>query len=114
MPYSVNGQQVAVPDEPQNKDGILWVPLRPLCEALGASVEWSADTGAVNIQYGKRPIQLKPGDIEVVVAREPQELQAAPYVEGGETWVPVRFFNLQMGCALNVDLGSNTVEINST
>src|SRR5215212_5490305 len=114
MPYFVYGQEVAVSQEPQNKDGILWVPLRALSEALGASVDWDASTGAVNIQHPSRgSIQLTPGNIEVIVNREPHELQAAPYAEGGDTWVPVRFFNMQLGYALNVDLGSNRVEIST-
>ena len=111
MPYFVDGQQVDVPQEPQNKDGILWVPLRPLCEAVGASVTWDPNTGTVNIEHPKRRIELTPGNIEVIVSREAHELQAAPYVEDGETWVPVRFFNLQLGYGLNVDLGANRVEI---
>ena len=113
MPYIVNGQQVAVPEEPQNKDGILWVPLRALSEALGARVDWDANTGAVNIDHPGKSIQLTPGSIEAIVNREAHELQAAPYVEGGDTWVPVRFFNIQLGYAVNVDLGSNTVEIST-
>jgi hypothetical protein len=54
---------------------------------------------------------VKPGDITVTVDGEQQELQAAPFLSEGDTWVPVRFFNQPLGYALNVDLDTNRVEL---
>lgn len=37
------------------RDGVLWVPLRPLAEALGLTVEW---TGRVELAYPKRRVEV--------------------------------------------------------
>jgi hypothetical protein len=54
---------------------------------------------------------VKPGDTTVTVDGEQQELQAAPFLSEGDTWVPVRFFNQPLGYALNVDLDTTRVEL---
>jgi hypothetical protein len=111
MPYIVDGQSVSVAQEPQNKEGTLWVPLRALSEAVGAQVDWDQDNRVVNLYHRDRIIRVTPGDTTVNVDGEQQELQAAPYLDEGDTWVPVRFFNQPLGYALNVQLDSNTVEL---
>ena len=92
MPYIVDGQPVAIEHEPRNDNGILWVPLRPLCEAVGASVDWDQDLQQITVQHPKRGnIQLNIGTEDMIANNEPMSLQAAPFVDAGETWVPVRF-----------------------
>lgn len=112
MPYIVDGQPVAVADEPQNKDGIMWVPLRALSEALGATVEWDEANRVVHLKHSTAGnVQVTPGEVRTTVNSEEQELQAAPFLEGGDTWVPARFFNMQLRYALNVNLAENLVEL---
>src|SRR5687767_11588297 len=104
MPYIVDGQPVAIADEPKNENGTLWVPLRALSEAVGAKVDWDQDLQQIMIQHTKGNIQLNVGTNDLIMNSEPMSMQAAPYVENGETWVPVRFFNQILGYALNVNL----------
>jgi hypothetical protein len=112
MPYIVDGQAVPIEHEPRNQDGVLWVPLRPLCEALGATVEWDQDLQQVDIHHPQKGnIQVNAGTAEMIANGEPMSLQAAPFVDAGETWVPVRFFNSILRYALNVNLGENLVEL---
>ena len=111
MPYVVDGQTIPVEHEPQNKEGTLWVPLRALSQAVGAQVDWDPDNRVVNLYHKDRIIRVVPGDTTVTVDGEQQELQAAPYLAEGDTWVPVRFFNQPLGYALNVDLPTSQVEL---
>lgn len=111
MPYIVDGQPVTIEQEPRNQDGTLWVPLRPLAEAIGASVDWDQSLQQINISHTKGEFQLNIGTTDVIQNQAPASMQAAPYVENGETWVPVRFFNQIMGYALNVNLAENLVEL---
>lgn len=113
MPYIVDGQPVTIADEPKNQDGTLWVPLRALSEAVGATVDWDQDLQQIMVHHPRAGnIQLNIGTEEIVNNNETgHSLQAAPYVEGGDTWVPVRFFNIQLGYALNVNLAENLVEL---
>ncbi len=111
MPYIVDGQPVEVSQEPQNKEGTLFVPLRGLSAAVGATVDWDPDSRVANVYHKDRIIHVTPGDTTVSVDGEQTELQAAPYLEEGETWVPVRFFNQPLGYQLGVDTATNQVEL---
>ena len=111
MPYILNGQTLAVAQEPQNKNGTLWVPLRALCEAIGSQVDWDPDSRVVNIYHNNLNVQVTPGDATVTAEGEQFELQEAPYLDNGDTWVPVRFFNQPVGYQLNVQLDQNLVEL---
>lgn len=42
-------------DGAELRDGVLWVPLRPLAQALGLTVEW---TGSVELSYPKRRVEV--------------------------------------------------------
>lgn len=111
MPYIVDGQKVEIAQEPRNDNGTLWVPLRPLAEAMGARVEWDQALQQINLHHTKGNVQLNAGTADVILNSEPMSLQAAPYVEAGETWVPVRFFNEILSYQLNVNLAENLVEL---
>ncbi len=111
MPYIVDGQPVEIEHEPRNEDGTLWVPVRPLSEALGATLEWDQELKQIMLHHPKANVQLNVGTADIISNNEPMSLQAAPFVDAGETWVPVRFFNTILGYALNVNLGENLVEL---
>ena len=111
MPYIVDGQPVAIADEPKNENGTLWVPLRALSEAVGATVDWDQDLQQITIQHTKGNIQLNAGTNELILNNEPMSIQAAPYVENGETWVPVRLFENNLGYSLSADPQSGIVDL---
>jgi len=111
MPYTIDGQPVEIGKEPQLKDGTLWVPLRPLIEALGGSIEWDGTEQRVTINLDNFITSFRLGQTTVNREAWSSELQAAPYEESGDTWVPVRFFNDPLKYALNVDLNTKQVDI---
>ncbi len=113
MPYTLNGQSLGLNNEPQLKEGTMWVPLRDVAEAMGAKVDFDPDNGVAIVYHGDHMITTKIGDAEIDVDGNTQTLQEAPYVENGETWVPVRFFNTALNMGLNVDLGNNGVDFTS-
>lgn len=51
-----NGRYLYVPDKVQNWDGELFVPVRVLCKALGAEVEWDGSTETAVVIPGDGPI----------------------------------------------------------
>jgi len=113
MPYSIDGQPLIAEKEPQLKDGTLWVPFRTIGQALGGTVDWDADNRVAILYLGSRIVTTKVGDPTVDTDGEKTELQAAPYVEDGETWVPVRFFNVALGYGLDVNLETKQVGLTS-
>jgi len=111
MPYSIDGTPVEGAHEPRLKDGTLWVPLRQVSQALGASVDWDPDNQVAVVYLGSNMATLKIGDTTVDWNGERSELQEAPYVEDGEAWVPVRFFAQPLGYGLNVNLENSQVDL---
>ncbi len=109
MPLTVAGQTLG--SEPQLRDGTMWVPLRPVGEALGGSMDWNGDNNSAIMSINGHTISVQAGNPDVDVDGTTTTLQAAPYVADGETWVPVRFWNDVLGYGLNVDLGSSSVEL---
>lgn len=114
MPYTLDGNPLSIDQEPQLNDGTLWVPFRDLGAALGAKVDWEPSNQVAIMYHGDHIVTVKIGDQTVDVDGEKHELQAAPYVSGGDTWVPVRFYNDPLGYGLNVDLGSTAVNLTSS
>ena len=52
-----NSRYLYIPEGVQTKNGLLLVPVRVLCKALGASVEWVGGENLVAITSGSGPIQ---------------------------------------------------------
>jgi hypothetical protein len=111
MPYTIDGQPVNIDKEPQIKDGTLWVPFRALGEALGGSVSWDQSTRTVTLLLGPYTTTLRIDDATVDTDGQSTQLQAPPYVNQGDTWVPVRFFNQPLGYQIGVDLANRQVDI---
>jgi hypothetical protein len=113
MAYKINGSDVEVGSDPRLKDGTLWVPLRSVAQSLGASVDYEPSNGVAIVYQGENVITVQIDDTNVDVNGTSHTLQAAPYVEDGEAWVPVRFFNAAMGIGVNVDLQNNSVDLST-
>jgi hypothetical protein len=111
MPYTIEGAPVEIGAEPRLQDGTLWVPLRKLGEALGGKADWISPNHVAVLYLGDRIATLTIGDVNADVDGTPLELQAAPFVENGETWVPVRFFEKGLGYTLSADPASASVEL---
>lgn len=111
MPYMLNGDLLEVSGEPKVKDGTMWVPLRNVATALGANVDWDSSTGVAIIYFNDDVLTVEDGDPTVDFNNEKTELQAAPYVENGEFWVPVRLFENPLNFTLNADPQNGIVDL---
>ncbi|HVF85792.1 MAG TPA: copper amine oxidase N-terminal domain-containing protein [Abditibacteriaceae bacterium] len=111
MPYTLNGNTLNIAEEPNNKDGTLWVPLRAVSEALGAKVDWDQDNRVVIVYNGPYIYTVKIGDANVDADGVKVALQAAPFEQGGDSWVPVRFFERPMGYHVQADWQTKQVDI---
>lgn len=95
------GETVAFPDaQPAICADRTMVPVRALAEAAGAAVDY--DAGLVTVTAADGPaVRFRPG--EETAERisgggaETISMDAAPYIEGGRTFVPLRFFSAALG-----------------
>ncbi len=110
MPYMIGGEMAEVGTEPRLQDGTMWVPLRKLGQALGGNADWVAPNRVAVLYLNGQIITLTIGDQTADVDGERRELQGAPFVEDGETWVPVRLFE-SLGYTLSADPQNGIVDL---
>ena len=113
MPYTFEDASLEVSAEPQIKDGITWVPLRSVAQAMGATVDWDPDNRIAILYLGDRIATFKIGTPSADVDGTPVELRAAPYLDNGDTWIPARFFEQGLGFGLQVDAQQNLVRFSN-
>lgn len=87
------------------------VPFRGILEALGASVDWDGETGAITAERGGRVVRLTVGSREAFVDGRPTLLDVPPLLIGGRTLVPARFVGEALGTAVAWDPATLTVTI---
>lgn len=114
MPYMLNGELLEAGGEPRLENGTLWVPLRKLGVALGGSADWLAENKVVALYLNNHVVTLTVDDKTADVDGERFEMQAAPFVENGETWVPVRLFENGLGYSLSADAQNGIVDLTAT
>ena len=91
-PIRVNEDIIDAPNAFVSADNMVMVPLRAIAEALGYEVEWDAATKSVTIGAH---ISLTIGmDAYSYAKMAPIELQAAPVIVDGSTYVPLSFFRM--------------------
>ncbi|MEW6032898.1 MAG: CapA family protein [Bacillota bacterium] len=99
----LDGVRVPLPAPAVVAGGYTLAPARALFERLGATVSWEAESGRVLIESPGKRIELWLGRVEAAVDGEPVGLDAAPFLWGSTTMVPVRFVAETMGLAVEWD-----------
>ncbi|TDF95830.1 beta-propeller domain-containing protein [Paenibacillus piri] len=90
---SLNGQAVAFSSRPVMEGNSIMVPLRDLSEALGVQVDWNEGGQTASAAKGERSIKLTLDSVQATRGDQPVTLEAAPKLEDGKLFVPLRFFS---------------------
>ena len=114
MPYILNGQMADIAGEPRVQDGAMFVPLRKIAGALGAKVDFEPSTGTAILYMSDQIATFSNGEKSVNLNGSEVPLTGAPFVEDGETWVPVRFFESALGFKMNADSENGIVELSTS
>ncbi len=93
----LNGQELSIPEDVQNMQGSVMVPIRVISENLGYKVQWNQADGRVMIDGEGKSIQLLIGKKAASVGNKTYDLNTAPVVQNGTTLVPIRLVSEQMG-----------------
>ena len=110
----LNGQALTFTDvSPFAENGRTYVPFRALFEALGASVDYDADTMTVTAVRGDTTVSFVIGQSEVTVktgdTTETITIDAPAIARNNRTLVPVRFAAQAFGCNVGWDQDDQTV-----
>jgi len=108
---SVNGKAVQIDAPAEIVNGITFLPLRAISEALGATVEWIPDTRGVTVTLGENTIGLQIGNTSAVVNGVVTTLNAAPYIKNDRTMVPFRVIAEGLGATVEWDAALRIVTV---
>lgn len=86
------------------------VPLRLVAEALGARVEWDADTGEITVA-GNKAVRLALGRNTCLVDGVEYVMDTAPVAHNGCTFVPLRFVAQVLGAEVDWEPGGRAVVV---
>ena len=94
-------------------EGRTMVPLRTIFEALGAEITWNGDTRTVIVNKGNTEISLKLDSKEAIVNGKKVSLDVPACAISGRTMVPARFVSESLGCDVDWDRNTKTINITS-
>jgi hypothetical protein len=100
---TVNGKAVQIDAPAEIKNGRTFLPLRAISEALGAMVDWIAETQGITVTLGENTIGLQIGNTSAVVNGTVMTLDAAPYIKNSRTMVPFRVIAEGLGAIVEWD-----------
>jgi hypothetical protein len=99
----VNSHPVQIDAPAEIKNGRTFLPLRAISEALGATVDWIAETQGITVTLGENTIGLQVGNTSAVVNGTVMILDAAPYIKNYRTMVPFRVIAEGLGATVEWD-----------
>ena len=107
----VNGDFVETDVSPVITDGRTLLPVRAVCEALGAKVDWIEESQTVKITAENIDISLVIGETFATVNGEKIDLDSPSFIENDRTYLPIRFVSEKLGADVQWDDATQTVNI---
>ncbi len=110
---NINNQPVQTDTAPQIVNGRTLVPLRVISEAMGANVEWDGDTKTVSVEQFGISLSLNIGSTSMTKNGESITLDTPAQIINGRTMVPIRAISESLGCMVNWDADTKSVNIST-
>lgn len=109
---SVDGKPISFADQTavldSGKDLVL-IPLRPVCEALGAQVEWDASTLKAFVTLMNKNVEIPINSSRGNVNGQEIVLSADAVVMNGHIMVPLDFMQKALGSKITSDEGQSFI-----
>ena len=87
------------------------LPVRFVAEAFGAEVGWDGATSTATVKTATTEIKIAIGANSATVNGKTVELDAPAFIEGGRTYLPVRFVSENLGAKVGWDGATSTVTL---
>lgn len=110
----VENQPVTFDVEPQIERGRVLVPIRKICEALGAEVTWDDATDTATIHKSDITLKLTVNADQAEVNGKIIRLDVPTKCVNGRILVPLRFIGESLGLLVTWDQNTRTVYIDDT
>lgn len=110
---TVGSETIELEAAPFIEKGFTLVPLRFIAEAFGATLDYNSALQIINISYKATSISLQVGSTIAFVdnVRKEKDLEIAPVIVNGRTFVPIRFISETFGAEVLWDGTTKTVTI---
>lgn len=109
----LNGNRLSLPMDPVIKDGRTLVPIRPIFESLGGTVDWNNSTRTVTGRQNNKIIKLQIDNRIAELDGKDVTLDVPATILNGSTFVPVRFIGESLGAKVDWNNDTRTVNIST-
>ncbi len=110
----VNGNQIEFDASPYiDQNNRTMVPLRAILEALGAKVDWDAQTRGINIVRQGERVRFALNDNTAVVNGEVRIMDTTPVIKNSRTMVPLRYIGEYFGAGVDWNPSLRAVKVNT-
>ena len=96
---------------PQVREQRTMVPIRAVAEALGADVEWTAQSGQITMIRAGKTVVMVLGSTIAMVDGKAVKMDVAPYADQNRTYIPVRYVSEFFGQTVSWDQEERRVDI---
>ncbi|MFE3576913.1 copper amine oxidase N-terminal domain-containing protein [Lysinibacillus sp. NPDC059133] len=110
----INGETLQVNDPVLNKSDYLFLPMRALYEAVGASVDWKKETLTASAIRNDKSVNLTINSKTALVDGQQVPMVVAPFMYKDRTYMPLRFVSENFGGNVNWNPTTQTVDISLT
>ncbi|NLI39975.1 MAG: hypothetical protein GX421_02130 [Caldisericales bacterium] len=108
----VNGQTIYLDTPPAVKNGRTFVPVRFVSEKMKASVIWNQKTRSVTVEGKSHKCIVSIGSDTAFLDGDVVRLEAAPFIQGSSTMVPLRFIAQDtLGATISYDPKDKRIDL---
>jgi len=113
IPIYIQGQKKTFDSPPILKNGRVFLPIRYISEYFGAQVGWDEQTRTVTVKQGSKTVSLQIGSSSAQVNEREVSLDGPAFINGGRTYVPLRFIGEALGRFVDWDETERAVYIDT-
>lgn len=107
----ISGTEQKIDAAPKIIGGRTLLPIRPVVEAFGGSIEWKAAEKKIIISLGTTKVEMVINNKNVTVNNKSKKIDVPPQIIDGSTFVPVRFVTENAGLKVDWESSTKTVTI---
>jgi hypothetical protein len=102
----VDGKAVVFDAPTKMIAGTLMVPVRNICEAMGADMRWRMDKGVLECMRNGTKVEIEVGNRRARVNDLRKDMDEASYIHQGRTYAPLKFLAEAMGYIISMENGN--------
>lgn len=107
----VNGRPLAPSHPVVQRAGALLLPMRDVCAALGAQIQWYPTERKIELRRAGSLVEMWVRTPVAQVNRNPVQLAVPPLLVDGVTYLPLRLAGEALGCAVRWEAATRTVAV---